>query len=123
MVDTVIFLQLVVALVVLNVWIFRFNRATDWRGGTASNMIEEFKVYGLSEGICNLVRVVKIVLALGLLVGVVYPAFTSYAALGMLLMMLSAVGFHLKVRDPLKKALPALTMAVLCLLIIALPMA
>jgi hypothetical protein len=116
--NPIILLQLIVGLVVLNVWIFRFNRATDWRGGTASNMIEEFKVYGLSEQICNLVRVVKIVLAIGLIAGVFYPVLTKYAAAGMLLMMLAAVGFHLKVRDPIKKALPALTMAVLCSLIV-----
>ena len=116
--NPIILLQLIVGLVVLNVWIFRFNRATDWRGGTASNMIEEFKVYGLSEQICNLVRVVKIVLAIGLIAGVFYPVLTKYAAAGMLLMMLAAVGFHIKVKDPLKKALPALTMAVLCSLIV-----
>ena len=38
-----------VSLVVLNVWFFRFNQSTIYRGGNASNMIEEFAVYGLSE--------------------------------------------------------------------------
>lgn len=111
--------QLIVGFVVINVWTFRFNRSTDWRGGTAANMVDEFKVYGLSETICSLVRVIKITLAAGLLIGVVYPAITKYAAAGMLFMMLSAVGFHIKVKDPVKKALPALTMAVLSLLALA----
>ena len=69
--------QLIVGFVVINVWTFRFNRSTDWRGGTAANMVDEFKVYGLSETICSLVRVIKITLAAGLLIGVVYPAITK----------------------------------------------
>ena len=42
-------LMLVVSLLVLNVWLFRLNQETIYRGGDALNMIEEFAVYGLSE--------------------------------------------------------------------------
>ena len=38
-----------VAAVVLNVWLFRFGKATIYRGGDATNMTEEFAAYGLSE--------------------------------------------------------------------------
>ena len=41
-------LSTVVSLVVINVWLFRFNKSTIYRGGTASNMIEEFAIYGLN---------------------------------------------------------------------------
>ncbi len=39
--------QVVVALGILNVWIIRFNRSTQYRGGGAQNMREEFQAYGL----------------------------------------------------------------------------
>ena len=38
-------LMLVVSAVVLNVWFFRFNRETIYRGGKATSMIEEFAAY------------------------------------------------------------------------------
>ena len=41
--------MITVAAVVLNVWLFRFGKATIYRGGDATNMTEEFAAYGLSE--------------------------------------------------------------------------
>jgi hypothetical protein len=43
------FLILFVSIIVLNVWLLRFNKATIYRGGDASNMIEEFLVYGIDK--------------------------------------------------------------------------
>ena len=62
-------LMLIVSSVVLNVWFFRFNKATLYRGGGASNMVEEFAVYGLNETMVYLVGGLKILAALGLLLG------------------------------------------------------
>ena len=48
-------LSAIVSLVVFNVWLFRFNKSTIYRGGEASNMIEEFAVYGLNETMVYLI--------------------------------------------------------------------
>ena len=42
-------LMLLVSMVVLNVWLLRFNKATTYRGGDATNMLEEFMVYGFDK--------------------------------------------------------------------------
>ncbi len=47
--------MLAVSAVVLNVWLFRFSKATIYRGGDATNMLEEFAAYGLSNSIAYLV--------------------------------------------------------------------
>ena len=39
--------QIAAALWILNVWILRFNKETEYRGGDAKNMREEFKTYGI----------------------------------------------------------------------------
>ena len=58
--------MITVAAVVLNVWLFRFGKATIYRGGDATNMIEEFAVYGLNETMVYLVGGLKILAAIGL---------------------------------------------------------
>ena len=40
-------LQIVAGLGIFNVWLLRFGQDTVYRGGNASNMREEFVVYGL----------------------------------------------------------------------------
>ena len=42
-------LSVVVGLTVINVWLFRSGKSTSYRGGDASNLMEEFEVYGLGE--------------------------------------------------------------------------
>ena len=59
----------------------------------------------------------KILLATLLIVGVWVPALTFPAAIGMAVLMLGAVVMHVKVKDPVKKALPALTLLLLCLIV------
>ena len=44
--------QVIVALGLLNVWLIRFNKQTEYRGGAANSMKEEFKTYGLPEWFC-----------------------------------------------------------------------
>ena len=39
--------QVIAALGIFNVWIIRFGKATNWRGGDAKNLKDEFQVYGL----------------------------------------------------------------------------
>ena len=62
-------LSTVVSLVVINVWLFRFNKSTIYRGGAASNMIEEFAIYGLNGTMVYIIGGLKLLAALGLLIG------------------------------------------------------
>ncbi len=107
-------LQTIVALGILNVWLFRSGKATAYRGGGAKNMREEFAVYGLPFWFFCVIGVLKVSLAIALLVGIWYPPITQPAAMGMGLLMLGAFLMHLKVKDPIKKALPSLTVLAVC---------
>ncbi len=103
-------LQIIIALGIVNVWLLRFGGATEWRGGSAQNMTEEFSVYGLPAWFMRVIGVLKISLAALLIVGVWVPEITRYAALGMVTLMLGAVAMHVKVGDPPRKSLPAISM-------------
>jgi len=109
--------QLAVGLGILNVWLVRFGWATDFRGGSATNMKEEFAVYGLPGWSVGVVGAVKVILALLLIAGVWLPRVTLPAALGMAALMFGALVMHLKVKDPPRKSLPALLLLVLSLLV------
>lgn len=111
--------QIIVALGIFNVWLLRYNRSTPWRGGDAANMKEEFEVYGLPGWLVGVVGGLKVLFAVLLIVGIWWPVVTNAAALGVALLMLGAVSMHVKVRDPLEKSLPAFSMLVLSLIIVA----
>lgn len=105
-----IVLQIVIALGIANVWLVRAQRPTRYRGGGAPSMKEEFAAYGLSEGAMRLIGGLKLTLALLLIVGIWVPELVLPAALGMSVLMLGAVGMHLKVKDAPIRTLPALCM-------------
>ncbi len=111
--------QIVVGCGLLNVWLLRFNQSTAYRGGTAANMLEEFAAYGLPAWSCYLVGFLKVASAFALLAGLLYPAIVLPAAVVIALLMAGAVAMHVKVGDPLKKSLPALSVLVLSAVIIA----
>ena len=106
-------LQTIVACGLLNVWLVRPRMKTSFRGGDASNIFEEFKAYGLPEWSCYLVGTLKVGCALLLLVGLWDSSLALPAAALILALMVGAVGMHIKVKDPLFKSLPAITMLVL----------
>lgn len=110
--------QIVIALGLLNVWLVRPGKPTGWRGGRAQNMKEEFAVYGLPGWFMGVVGFLKISLAILLIVGIWFPSVTTPATIGIVLLMLGAVSMHLKVRDPLKKSLPAFLVIILSLIVI-----
>ncbi|MEI6236015.1 MAG: DoxX family protein [Planctomycetota bacterium] len=112
-----IVLQLIVALGILDVWLLRAGKATPYRGGNAINMREEFAVYGLPYWFMCLIAVLKIGLALSLLFAIWNPSLAQPAGAGLGLLMLAAIIMHFKAKDPLKKALPALAVFVMCALI------
>jgi len=96
-----------ISLIVLNVWFFRFNTFTIYRGGNATNMIEEFAVYGFSETVVYIIGGLKILAAFGLLFGVFFEKtiLPSVSLMGTL--MLGAIIMHFKINDEAIKFLPA----------------
>lgn len=110
--------QIVIALGIFNVWLLRFNQPTAWRGGDAQTMREEFRVYGLSDQICNGVGALKIGSAALLIVGMWIPVCAQVAAGIIALLMLAAVLMHVKVGDPIRKAIPAFCMCILSIIVL-----
>ena len=83
------YLSLFVSVIVLSAWSFQLNRPSVFRGGTATNMSEEFATYGLDDSIMIGVGISKVILALLLLLGgVKFPKYIKPAAAGMALFML-----------------------------------
>ena len=108
--------QIVVGCGLLNVWLLRFNKATAYRGGKASSMLEEFAAYGLPAWSCYLVGFLKVASAFALLAGLLYPVLILPAASIVAALMSGAIVMHLKVADPFKKSLPAISLLALSLL-------
>jgi hypothetical protein len=114
----IILSQLVIALGIYNVWLVRASKPTNYRGGSARTMEEEFHVYGLSTTCMKVVRVFKLLSATLLIGGLWIPALTSIGAVSMAVLMLAAVLMHAKVRDPIRKAIPAASLLVLSLIVL-----
>lgn len=110
-------LKLIVALGILNVWLLRSGKATAYRGKDASTLREEFAVYGLPFPIFCLVGVLKVGFALALLASLWLPGVALPAAIGMGLLMMGAFLMHLKVKDPISKAVPSLLVLAMCVVI------
>ena len=113
-------IKVIIAISIVNVWLFRFGQSTQWRGGRAETMTEEFKAYGLSEWFMYLIGGVKIILSLLLLASIHYEQLEVYGAYGIAILMIGAIFMHLKIKDPLKKSLPAFIFLVLSLALILL---
>ena len=113
-------LQIIAGLGILNVWLLRFSQDTEYRGGKASSMSEEFVVYGLPPVAVYIVGFSKLVSAIGLLAGIFIPSLVVPSTVLLAALMIGAVGMHLRVKDPFKKYIPALTMLILCVAILSL---
>ncbi len=111
--------QIIVGLTLLNVWLLRRGRPTAYRGGTAKNMTEEFAAYGLPAWSCLVVGLLKVSAAIGLLVGLLVPALVLPSAALIAVLMVGALAMHVKVQDPPRKSLPALSVLILALIILA----
>lgn len=113
---TIIF-QIVAALGLLNVWLLRANRSTEYRGADARNMREEFAAYGLPAWMVVVVGTLKVGVALALLAGIRYPVLVLPAALLLCALMLGALAMHFRIHDPLRKSAPAAAMLALAVVI------
>jgi uncharacterized membrane protein YphA (DoxX/SURF4 family) len=115
--NIIIILQIIIALGLLNAWVFRYNKESKWRGGTAKNMKEEFAVYGLPNWFMYVVGFLKILIAILLLVGVWIQLFVKPASALLVVLMLGAVLMHIKVKDAYIKSLPAFCLLVSSILL------
>mgnify|MGYP001389664102 CR=1 FL=1 len=109
-------LSVVVGLTVINVWLFRSNRSTSYRGGDAASLLEEFQVYGL-EDYFLIIGIIKVSLAIMLLLSLYFKKLSFIASSGIGIMMLVAVYMHINVGDELIKSMPASVMLASCLII------
>jgi hypothetical protein len=96
--------QLIIAISVYYVWIFRFH-----------NVIKEFEAFGLSDLIRNIVGASKISIATLLIVGIWHSSFILISSVLMGLFMIGAQYFHFKVKNPFIKHLPSLILLILCI--------
>ncbi|MDG2167674.1 MAG: DoxX family protein [Opitutales bacterium] len=107
-------IQIFVALGILNVWTLRFGKQTQYRGGNAKNMKEEFSNYSLPPAVMTIVGILKIGCAIALLIGIFIPQTILPATSLLGILMVGAIAMHLKIKDSLQKSLPAACMLILC---------
>jgi hypothetical protein len=98
--------QIVVAVSVAYVWIFRYHV-----------IIVEFKQFGLSDLTRTFVGTSKVALATLMVAGIWYPSLTAIPSILMGLFMLSAQYFHFKIKNPFIKHLPSLIFLILSIFI------
>lgn len=98
--------QLIVAVSVLYIWVFRYD-----------NIVVEFKHYGYSDLVRNFVGASKISISALLIMGVWYSEVTIYASMSMAFFMLCAQLSHLKVKNPLIKFIPSLIFLIMSLFV------
>ena len=101
--------QTAAALWIFNVWFNRFNKDTGYRGGDSTNMKEEFATYGFPENAVYVVGAAKVGLASAMLAGHAKPELVRPASAGLAAFMAGAISMHIKVGDPVKRYLPALS--------------
>jgi|TARA_B110000438_G_scaffold92852_1_gene92453 hypothetical protein len=100
--------QLIVAISVLFVWVFRYD-----------NIVVEFKHYGYSDLLRNIVGASKISVSTLLIMGIWYNEITVYASLAMAFFMVCAQISHIKVKNPLGKFVPSLIFLLMSLFVAA----
>ncbi len=100
--------QVIVAVSIAYVWIFRFD-----------NIVKEFKQYGLSDLTRNLVGSTKIAMSTLLIAGIWHADLVLFPALIIAFLMIAAQYFHFKVGNPWQKHMPSLFLLLLSLFIAA----
>lgn len=96
--------QIIVALSVYYVWVFRYF-----------NVIKEFHAFGLSDLTRSFVGTSKIALATLILVGIWHPELIAIPSALMGLFMIGAQYFHFKIKNTFIKRLPSLILLILCI--------
>lgn len=104
--DLSIALQALVAASVFFVWVVRYP-----------NIVEEFKQWGLPGWLRDSVGIAKLTFALLLVIGIERRQFAVAGGIGLALLMVAAFGTHVRVRNPVSKMLPSVTLFAISLLI------
>jgi len=94
-------LQALVAASVFFVWVVRY-----------ANIVQEFKQYGLPDWLRDLVGILKMTFSLMLLIGIERSPFAVAGGIGIAALMGAAFVTHLRVKNPVFKMLPSLTLLV-----------
>jgi hypothetical protein len=102
----VIAAQVIIALSIVVVWVFRFD-----------NIVTEFKQYGLPDLVRTMVGAAKIALATLLIAGIWYSDLVVVPALLMAFLMLCAQVAHIKVKNPWHKYVPSFLLLLLSLFV------
>ncbi len=97
-------LKIIVLASVLFVWVIRYD-----------NIIEEFKGYGLPSWVRDLTGILKISCVIMMINS--NPLVVLVGSCGIVLLMLAALFTHLRVKNPVSKMLPALSLMVLSFII------
>lgn len=95
-------LQLLVAAAIFFVWVVRY-----------ANIVEEFKHYGLPDWVRDLVGILKLALAGLLVAGIERSELAIVGGLGIAALMGCAFACHLRVKNPVGKMLPCLSLLAL----------
>jgi len=117
--DIIIAIKIITALGIFNVWMLRYNKMTEYRGGSAKSLKEEFETYGLKSWFMYIIGTIKIVVSILFIISCfsgyinIPDSAVFYGAAIMSLIMIGAILMHLKVNDPFKKSIPAVTMLTL----------
>ena len=101
-----IYCQLIIAISVINVWVFRFD-----------NIVKEFVEYGLSDLIRNIVGATKISLSTLLIVGIFYEKVVLASSLLMAFLMICAQIAHVSIKNPIVKYIPSFILLFLSLFV------
>tara|TARA_Y200000002_G_scaffold336705_1_gene305022 strand:- start:260 stop:604 length:345 start_codon:yes stop_codon:yes gene_type:complete len=99
-------LQVILALSVIYVWVFRFD-----------NIVLEFKQYGLSDLTRSFVGASKISLSTLLVAGIWFPPLVLMSSILMAFLMICAQIAHFKVKNPWRKHLPSLALLIISIII------
>ena len=100
-------LQALVAASVFFVWVVRY-----------ANIIQEFKQYGLPDWLRDLVGILKMTFSLMLLIGIERKPFAVAGGIGITVLMEAAFVTHLRVKNPVFKMLPSLTLLIFSMVIV-----
>lgn len=114
--DTLILIfKIVITLGILNVWLLRFNKQTEWRGAGAGSMNDEFAKYGLPTWFVPIIGFLKLGFATLLIISIFQDGYdlAFIGAVGMGILMIGAIAMHIKISDPIKRSLPAFLMLVM----------
>ena len=97
-------LKTIIFLGMINVWFIRRKARTNWRGGDALTLKDEFKIYALPDWVFYFVGVAKILSAV-LIFSSIWIEKIPYKFFALILcfLMLFAILMHMKIREMLQR--------------------